>query len=103
MIFSNLVLKEAAEAHENNTNNVDRGGDKGERGCTDWDACQGTAEFSFAGISTAKDTEKGYNKHGKKGDTEHQPAPHRVCFPDPPILHHLSLVHGGVVDVGPLD
>ena len=100
--FSNLFLKKATEAEENDTNNVDRGGDKGERGCTDGEACQATAEPCFAAI-VPKDKGKGYNKHGKKGDTEHQPAPHRVCFPDHPILHHLSLVHGGVVDVGPLD
>ena len=102
MIFSNLFPKEVNEAADNNVNNVDRGGDKGERGCTDWEACQVTAEPSFA-FAYAKDIGKRYNKHWKKGDAEHQPAPHRVCFPDPPILHHLSLVHGGVVDVGPRD
>ena len=103
MIFSNLVLKEAAEAPENNSNNVDRGGDKGERGCTDGEECQAKATDNWQAVTGPEDTEKGCNKHGKEGDRKHQPSPHRVGLPDPPILHHLSLVHGGVVDVRPLD
>ena len=100
MIFSNLFLNKADAAPDNDTNNVDRCGDKGERGCADYEAYQATEEACFA---TRKDTKKGHNEHGKEGYGEHQRAPNGMSFPYPSILHHLGLMYGGVVDVGPND
>ena len=49
--------------------------------------------------SLAKTNVRDTTSMGRK----HRPAPYGVGFPYPPFLHQLSLIHGGVGDVGPHD
>ena len=103
MIFSNFFLKESKETQENNSNNVDRGGKNGEGECTDWEERHATAK-AFCILTSQKDTEKGCHNHRKEGNRKHQTSPDRMGFPYCPILlHHLCLIHDGVVDVGSHD